>query len=91
MAAKGKRTVESVEFRKAKGGVISETRFKTARGGQGGGPDCDYNHETAIHTTAEHAQAHLGKMFFDTESGTDKAGDYDKEDRGGPEQARKAD
>lgn len=93
MAAKGKRTVESVEFRRAdhpKGSFVSETRHKIARGGQGGGPEFDYKHETGVHESIEHAQKHLAKMFS-VESGTDKDGDgYDKEDRGGPEKATEA-
>lgn len=60
-----KSTIESVSFRPAKGGVISETSHRTKRSGQGGGPMHDYDHETAVHPSMEHAQAHLGKMLGD--------------------------
>lgn len=63
MANKGKREVEAVEFRPAKGGVISETKTKVHRGGQGGGPDYDYEREETGHPTHEHAAAHLKKML----------------------------
>ncbi len=59
----GKPEVDEVSFKPAEGGVISETRSKYKRGGQGGGPDYDYEHTTAIHSTIEHAQAHLAKTM----------------------------
>jgi hypothetical protein len=62
-STKGKRTVVEVSFRPAKGGVVSETRTETKRGGQGGGPSMDYDQETAVHPTAEDAHAHLDKMM----------------------------
>jgi hypothetical protein len=62
-SSKGKRICESVEFRPAKGGVVSETRYKVARGGQGGGPTHDYEHESGVHATKEDAHAHLDKMM----------------------------
>lgn len=60
---RGKGEVESVQFKPAKGGVISETRHKIKRGGQGGGPLHDYEHETAVHPTIESAHAHLTAMM----------------------------
>lgn len=83
---KGKSKLEEVTFRPAKGGhSISSTRFKTQRGGQGGGPSFDYNSEETMHPTAEHAAKHLAKVFH-AESGTDQPGaEYDEKDRGGPE------
>lgn len=59
----GKPEIEGVHFKPAKGGLISETSMKFKRGGQGGGPMHDYEHETAVHPTMEHAQAHLAKMM----------------------------
>jgi hypothetical protein len=50
-----------ISFRPADGGAISETRTVYKRGGQGGGPDVDYDHETAVHPTLEHAVKHLKK------------------------------
>jgi hypothetical protein len=50
-----------ISFRPAEGGAISETRTEYKRGGQGGGPDVDYDHETAVHPTLEHAVKHLKK------------------------------
>jgi len=52
-----------ISFRPADGGAISETRTEYKRGGQGGGPDVDYDHETAIHPTMEHAERHLRKTL----------------------------
>jgi hypothetical protein len=52
--------LSEISFRPAdKGGAISETRTEYKRGGQGGGPDVDYDHETAVHPTIEHAVKHL--------------------------------
>lgn len=48
-----------ISFRPAEGGAVSETRTEYKRGGQGGGPDVDYDHETAVHPTLEHAVKHL--------------------------------
>ena len=50
-----------ISFRPADGGAISETRTEYKRGGQGGGPDVEYDHETAVHPTLEHAVKHLKK------------------------------
>lgn len=61
--AKGKSEVMEVSFRPAKGGVISETRSRTKRGGQGGGPDYDYETENGVHPTVKHAAAHLEKTL----------------------------
>jgi hypothetical protein len=72
-----KESVESVEFRKAKGGMVSETRYKSKRSGQGGGGDYDYRHETAIHPNAEHAGKHLAKMF----GGSDEPKEGDKPEK----------
>ena len=58
-----KRELVTVEYRPAKNGIISETRTRTARGGQGGGPDYDLDHETAVHRNAGEAQAHLGRVM----------------------------
>jgi hypothetical protein len=52
-----------ISFRPADGGAISETRTVYKRGGQGGGPDVDYDHETAVHPTLEHAVKHLRKTL----------------------------
>lgn len=87
MAAKGKRTVESVEIRPAKhpdGAYVTRTSFKTSRGGQGGGPSHDYASEEGAHEDLGSVHEHIDKMF-EVESGTDKGAKYDKEDRGGPE------
>jgi hypothetical protein len=57
MTRKGE--VTEVGFRPAKGGVVSETRRRFKRSGQGGGPDFDHETETAVHATPESAAAHL--------------------------------
>ena len=82
--AKGKRILDGVEYRPAKGGIVSKTTHKIARGGQGGGPAFDFESEDAVHPTAKHAAGHLQAMFH-SESGTDKGASYSEEDRGGPE------
>jgi hypothetical protein len=83
---KGTKTLEEVTFRPAKGGhSISETKIKTHRGGQGGGPSYDFEREETMHPTLKHAQDHLAKVFH-AESGTEKpGGKYDEKDRGRPE------
>jgi hypothetical protein len=48
-----------VAFKPAKGGVVSETRTRTPRGGQGGGPSFEHDSEQGVHPTMEHAVAHL--------------------------------
>lgn len=55
----GKPEIQSVNFEPAEGGLVSETRMKYKRGGQGGGPDYDYETERAIHPSIEHAAEHL--------------------------------
>lgn len=53
-------SVDSVEFRPADGGLVSETRGKIARKGRGGmGPE--YKHSTGVHTTLSSAVAHMKK------------------------------
>lgn len=52
-----------VAYRPAKNGIISETRTRTPRGGQGGGPDFDHDTEMGVHANAQDAQAHLGKLM----------------------------
>jgi len=61
IAEKGRKPghVESISFRPAEGGLVSETTTKYKRGGSGGGPDSEYDRETGIHPTIEHAIAHL--------------------------------
>lgn len=76
---KGNRECVSVEFKPAKGGVVSESRFETKRGGQGGGPMMDYDHETAVHPTEESAHEHLGKMLGQHFEGADRDTPADKE------------
>jgi hypothetical protein len=56
---RGKEKIEGVEFRPAEGGLVSETRKKVSRGGSGGGPGYDYDHETAVHHSMDDAKAHL--------------------------------
>lgn len=41
--------IHSLEFRPAKGGAVSVTRTRHRRGGQGGGPDFDYEEEQEVH------------------------------------------
>lgn len=62
MAGKKGELIE-VSFKPAKGGVISETRSKHKRGGQGGGPDYDYETENAVHSSAEAAGKHLASTM----------------------------
>ena len=52
-----------VSYRPAKGGIVSETRTRTRRSGQGGGPDYDHETEQGVHPTTQHAQAHLKELF----------------------------
>lgn len=60
----GKPEVESIEFRPAEGpALISTTRTKYKRGGQGGGPSHDYESEEAVHTSLEDAHEHLNEHF----------------------------
>jgi hypothetical protein len=56
---RGKTAIESLEYKPADGGVVSETRSKVSRGGSGGGPSYDYDHKTAVHSSLEDAKAHL--------------------------------
>jgi hypothetical protein len=69
-----KTEVEEISFRPATGGAVSDVRTKTRRGGQGGGPDYDYDHQTAVHATLEHAQAHLAKHLGDCFGSSEAAG-----------------
>ena len=55
--------VHSIEFKPAKGGLISSTHLRFKRGGQGSGPDYDNETEMAVHPTIEHAAAHLKTRF----------------------------
>lgn len=56
-ADKGK--VHSLEFRPAKGGIISRTVMAHKRGGHGGGPDYDHSSEERVHPDMDSAKAHL--------------------------------
>jgi len=68
--------VMGLEFKPAKGGLISETTTKYKRGGQGGGPMEDHERESAVHPTIKHAQEHLAAvMGHCCPSGTDKEDD----------------
>lgn len=85
-SSKGKREIESLTFRPAKNGVISEASFRTQRGGQGGGPVHDYDSDKPMmHRTREEAHAevdrHFGKHWGDsTEDGSpDRETKADKE------------
>lgn len=69
-----KHEIESVEFRGAKGGIVSETRMRHKRPGQGGGPDYDYKHETGVHPTLEHAKEHLETALGHLFTGASKEG-----------------
>ena len=55
--------VLGIEFKPAKGGLVSETHMRYKRGGQGGGPDWDHESETGVHPNMEHAHAHLEAMM----------------------------
>jgi hypothetical protein len=68
-----KSTVEHLSFRPAKGGVISELSMRTKRSGQGGGGMHDYESETTVHPTMEHAKAHLEKHMGDCFGGSEKS------------------
>jgi hypothetical protein len=61
-----------VSFKPAKGGIISETRTKVKRGGQGGGPDYDYETENGAHPDLAHAAAHLKSTMGHCFSGSAK-------------------
>lgn len=55
-------SVDSVEFRPADGGLVSETRGKLKSPGKGKsmiGPE--YKHSTGVHTTLSSAVAHMKK------------------------------
>ena len=58
-----KAEVRSMTFEHAKNGLVSRTHLRSKRSGQGGGPDYDYEEETNVHPTAEHAAAHLKKYM----------------------------
>lgn len=55
--------VVGIEFKPAKGGMMSETRTRQQRSGQGGGPLMEHDSEMAIHPTMDHAKAHLEKCM----------------------------
>ena len=59
---KGKTRVHRISFERAKGGLVSSAEHRTYRGGQGGGPEYDYDEEKTVHPTMEHAKAHLDSM-----------------------------
>jgi len=68
--------VMRLEFKPAKGGLISETHMKYKRGGQGGGPMEDHEMESAVHRPMKHAQEHLAAVMGHCfPSGTDKEDD----------------
>lgn len=58
-----KKELVSVEYRPAKGGMISTTNMRTKRPGVGGGPDFNHEREEMVHPSMEQAQAHMGKMM----------------------------
>lgn len=62
-AERSKGEVKEVSFKPAKGGIVSETRREFKRGGQGGGPSHDYEHETAVHPDMKSAHAHMAAMM----------------------------
>lgn len=63
-ATKGKREIERLSFEPAKGGVIARASFRTHRGGQGGGPSCDYDEDAPrVHTDLKSAVAHMKEHF----------------------------
>jgi hypothetical protein len=76
--------VVEVSFRPAEAGekgLVSETHTEYHRGGSGGGPMFDVDHETGIHPTMESAKAHLEKSF----GGHFGSGDGPKESKPEPE------
>lgn len=87
MASRKGETV-GVEFKPATGGIISTTHMRFKRGGQGGGPDFDHEHEEAVHPTMEHAVGHLrttlGGVFGKSETEPVK-GESAKEEPSGEE------
>lgn len=65
--------IDEVSFRPMKGGkkeagIISHTRTKYDRGGQGGGPEADYESEERYHPTIAHAVKHLKSAFGHSEA-----------------------
>ena len=54
-------SVDSVEFRPADGGLVSETRGKAKLSGKGRDAMTDYKHSTGVHTTLASAVAHMKK------------------------------
>lgn len=74
-SSRGKPEVKEVSFKPAKGGIVSETRKEVKRGGQGGGPNYDYEHETAVHPTIESAHAHLTAMMGHAFAGKEEKAD----------------
>lgn len=74
-SSRSKPEVKEVSFKPAKGGVVSETRKEVKRGGQGGGPMHDYEHETAVHPDMESAHAHLSAMMSHCFKGKEEKGE----------------
>jgi hypothetical protein len=55
----------SLEFRPAKGGAVSTTRMKYKRGGQGGGPDYDYESQEEVHPNMQSAHDKIKAVMGD--------------------------
>lgn len=81
-----KAILEEVRFRPIEGAhSISTTEHKTPRGGQGGGPDFDYEREEKVHPTEAHAVAHLKTVFAAGPSGEPKADKSEATEQEAPE------
>lgn len=65
MASKHKSEVHEMRLEPLDGqsGVISHTTHKLARGGQGGGPDYDYDTEKIHHPTLKHLTSHIAETM----------------------------
>lgn len=83
---RGKAKIESLEFRPAEGGLISEMRKRVSRGGSGGGPAYEMDHETTVHPTMEHAEAHLRESLGHVFEGAKEESVREPEGKGSPEE-----
>lgn len=88
-----KRVVHEMVISPAKhppGSYTTETRFKKARGGQGGGPAYEYETEHGAHESLDGLHDHIDKMLGASveakDEGATASEKLNKKDRGGAEE-----